>query len=373
VRDSNFVLGYLLFGIAAQQLGRLKEANDYYAVTVDIDPTIQPVTDVLRSGDYNTVLVVTYGLGPRKIGYGPDNALARFEPRTASDNAPLMVSIGNRRVGGYGFVCDVNRMAADHMWNNLEDVRKAKSLVGNVLLVGGAAATGYGLHQDDQTAALAGLGAMAAGLVAKAGAHADTRYCEVFPQRFYVLPLMLTSPREVIELQIEGKPASRMLLAGLGPPDGPEAQLRYVRLNSVGGAPQWATSGRIYYGNDRTGALERGNWPYILGGWDVRKPSPQTLSSYQQTGYLSDFTVGDLGELYRAEGIRTAEGGVEPIRHILERGRSLEPPLAGTAGFARLFGQPHPPYEPKSPQVKSLAERIRRVSLSAPSTTKGEK
>ncbi len=370
VRDSNFVLGYLLHGLASQQMARPEEANDYFAAAVQIDPTIRGVVDRLRAGDYNTILVVAYGLGPRKIAYGPDNVLTRFAPRTPSDDAPLEVMLGGRHVGSLPVVTDVNRMAIDHMWNNLEDVREAKSFVGNVLLLGGGAATAYGISQRDDIALYAGLGSMAAGLFAKAGAHADTRYCEVFPQRFYLVPLRIVAPGEAIDLQVRGQPGSRMILAGLGPPTGRGAPLRYVRLNSSVSAPQWATSGRVFYGNDWMGPPPEGNWPYILGGRDVRTPSPAVLTSYHQAGYLTNLTVADLSELYRAEGVDLslpqAPKGV--VRHLLEGGPSLAPPMAGTAGFARLFGQPRPPYEPKSDKVRELASRINPLTAPADQT-----
>lgn len=361
VRESNFVMGYLLRGIAAQQMGRDQEANDHYAVAVEVNPTVRPLTDQLRAGAYNTLLVVAYGLGPKKIAYGPDNTLSRFAPRIASDDAPLEVFVNGAHASSSGVVTDVNRMAMDHMWNNLEDVRKAKSLVGNVLLIGGGAATAYGISEGDDIATYAGLGAMALGLIAKAGAHADTRYCEVFPQRFYIVPLQIASPGSVIQLQVRGKPGSQMLLSGMAPPSTHEAQLRYVRLNTMVSPPAWANSGRVFYGNDRTGALDEGNWPYVLGGRDVRTPSPTVVSSYHAHGYLPGMTVAELAELYRAEGVNLGlpDTPPHPVVHVLEGGSSLQSPLVGTAGFARLFGQLHPPYEPRSKPVREIAARLR--------------
>ena len=46
---------------------------------------VAPLVDELKTGQYNTVLVVSYGLGPRKAAYGPDNALAKFVPRFGSE------------------------------------------------------------------------------------------------------------------------------------------------------------------------------------------------------------------------------------------------------------------------------------------------
>ncbi len=225
-RDSNFTLGYLLAGIANQQLDRAEEASDNYTRVVEIDPDLEPLVEAFRQGAYNTVLVVSMGLGPRKEGYGPDGALARFTPRFPSDGRPLIVRVGDFQAQTYPQVLDVNAMAADHMWNNLEDIRIAKSYLGTGLLYGGAIAIDIGAHQHSEEAVYAGLGAIGAGLLMKAGAHADTRYCDVYPQRFYVVPLHIDDDHPAITLQVEGQPGTRLVLRGLGSPEGDDAQLR---------------------------------------------------------------------------------------------------------------------------------------------------
>ncbi|HEX7008328.1 MAG TPA: hypothetical protein VF184_00005, partial [Phycisphaeraceae bacterium] len=244
VRDTDFTLGHLLHAIADQQLGRMEEASDHLTRAAELNPQLDPLIEALRQNRYNTVLVVSWGLGPRKEGYGPDRALGRFVPRFPSDGARLYVRVGSLPGRAYPQVLDVNRMAKDHRWNNLEDVRRAKSLLGTGLLYGGAAAAIIGANHNSDAALYAGLSAMAAGAFLKAGAHVDERYADVIPQRFYVVPLNLRDPWEPIELQIEGVPSSRLVLTGLGGPAGPEAQLRYVRLLSQrdrrASPPSWA-------------------------------------------------------------------------------------------------------------------------------------
>ena len=101
--------------------------------------------------------------------------------------------------------------------------------------------------------------------------------------------------------------------------------------------------------------------PYILGGDCVRTPGEETLRSYQDAGYLLDLSLNDLEDLYKLEGIliegRAYEPG--PGLHILEGGSWLYTPKAGTAGFMRLYAQPQPPYQPRSPEVRDLAQRVR--------------
>ncbi len=365
VRDSDFTLGYLLAGIANQQLGRTREADDHYLRVMELDERQGRLIEALRDGRYNTVLVVSYGLGPRKEGYGPDNSLARFAPRFPSDDGELQVRVGHVMGRTYTPVQDVNVMAGDHMWNNLADVRAAKSTIGSLMLVGGAIATQYGASRGGNDDTLyAGLGALVVGAILKAGAHVDTRYCDVMPQRFYVVPLYLSDPNERISLEVQGRPSSRLVLAGLGPPDGSagSVQLRYIHLVSShdpnAPPPSWASSGEIFYTNPYTEAPDNHDAPYILGGNDVRPPTQQILDSYRRAGRLTGMTLADLRELYRAEGIHLAvedQHGYSD-RHLLEGGRSLVSPLPGTTGFARLFGQTHPPYHPQSDAVARIAQ-----------------
>ncbi len=362
VRESNFTLGYILHGLASAQLNRRQEADDFYNVAAQIDPNLRPLVDQLKSGQYNTILVVSHGLGPKKIAYGPDNALSKFEPLFRSDASPLLVSAAGGGQAQYPVVCDVNAMSADHMWNNLEDVREAKSLIGNVLLTGGAITTAVALNQDSSEAALIGVGLMAAGALMKISSHADTRYCNVMPQRVYVVPLMIAGPNAKISVQVQGRPSSQMVLAGLAPPPlGQPAQLRYVRLVAgmptvSGPPPGWAASGQINYVSTQLNNVSASPLPYILGGNDVRRPDPRVLASYANQPGVGSFTPAELENLYRTEGIALSvedQGGFAGM-HILEGGNSLVEPQVGTAGFARLFGAVRPAYVPKSPQVQGM-------------------
>lgn len=368
-RKSNFTLGYLLNGIANQQLGRAEEASDNLNYVATINPALRPLADAILAGNYNTVLVVSWGLGPEKVGYGPDNALARFVPRSPSDELELYVRVGDMGSRLYPVVLDVNRMAADHMWNNMEDVRRAKSTIGTALLYGGLITTAIGADHSNDTVALAGLGAMAAGAFLKAGAHVDVRYADTFPQRFYLVPLRLPDTPTPIELQVHGHPGSRIILTGLSAPRGSEAQLRYVRLISAprwmeGPPPAWAVSGQIHYTTryaDATSAAEPA-LPYILGGNDIRTPTERVLDEYQDAGFLHGLTLGDLRELYRGEGIKWREPGEGGYvgRHVLEGGKWLVTPLPGTVGFTRLVGQRRGPYGPRTERVAELMEASRR-------------
>ncbi len=370
--ESDFTLGYLMTAIANHQMAlktgdpnRLKEAKDNYQRAVSLRPELKELVGRLKKPEsYNTIFVVDFGRGPKKIATGPDNAIAKFVPKMPSDQRRLVVSNSDGKTAQYPLVCDVNRMATDHRWNNLQDVRLAKSYIGSALVAGGAAATAYGVSEGSEAATYAGLAAMAAGAFAKAGAHADTRYCELIPQRVYVVPAKVRSQQTRVTLKVQNAPQSKLVLTGIEPPaDDAPAKLRYARLVSFGrSAPKWATSGKIYYSNERTGEVDRGiHAPYILGGTSVLRPTEEVLTSYQRAGHLQRMSLSDLEQLYRQEKIELDARQGSPFvgRHVLEGGASLVPPVPGTAGFARLFGQTHPRYEPRTAKVRKLSERLR--------------
>jgi tetratricopeptide (TPR) repeat protein len=363
---SNFALGYLMNAIANDQLGRPDEARDNYREAVDISARLEGLVGRLEGGGDNTILIVDYGLGPHKIARGPDGAIADFVPTMSSDPNRLVVAAAGR-TDRYPVVCDLNAMAADHMWKGIEDVRIAKSQIGTVLLVAGTGVAAHGTRSNSDAAAAVGLAMMLAGAIQKATARADTTYCEIVPQRVYVAPVTIRGPEDTIELQIEGIPDSRLALSGIHPPGGGAAQLLYVRLPSHTRAPLgWATTGAVYYCNDETPGAGRVHLPYILGGDCVCTPSETVLSACQAAGYLEGLTVSDLRELYRFERITIADRQRRgPGLHILEGGNWLFTPVSGTAGFARLYGQRHRPYKPKSPQVRMLAERVKSAQVMA--------
>lgn len=355
---SDFELGYLMKAIAADQLGLSEELNEAIAQIRQIVPRLSSLADQIRSGRYNTVLVVDYGFAPEKIRTGPDGAIASFAPRRASCESRLIVSSvdGTQHVP---VATDLNRLALDLKWNNLEDMRLAKSYIGTGMMAAGAAVAATSGDSTEQM--IAGIGLMLAGAAMKATAGADTRHCEILPQRSYVALLNLPESPSTIDLQLEGQANSRFTLAGLsGPAPGEPAKLRYVRLPQ--NAAEWATSGAINYSNDRTGAIDGPQLPYILGGRCVRTPSHDVLQSYQDSGYLADYTLDDLIELYREEGIvipgLLLESERQLGRHILEGGNALYTPLVGTTGFARLFGSTHPPYTPRSELVLQLRQQL---------------
>lgn len=226
--ENNFTLAYLLHGIASQQLGRADEASDYYLRVVRLNPQMRPLVDRLRSGEYNTIVLVADGLGPRKIATGPGNALSRYQPLDKA-REPAELLINGQPVDALPAVTNVNQMALDHRWNNLEDIRIAKDLLGNVALVGGAVVLAKGIDDEDITTAAVGAGILAVGALLKATAQANTDYCDVFPQRFFVAALNISKPGTTVAMTMPGFPPIGAELINLDPPRGPEAAFHYLR------------------------------------------------------------------------------------------------------------------------------------------------
>lgn len=360
---TDFALGYMLSGIASHALGRAEEASDNFQQAVRLRPDLASVVDTIQSGRANTILIVDAGRGPSKVGYGPDDALTRFEPRTRSDGRGLVVdgdAIGSRTIAQ---ALDVNVMSRDHMWNNLEDVRTAKSTLGTALLLGGVIVAAS-VDDDNGTAQIIGLSAAALGALMKGTARADLRHLESLPQRTYIVPIELPEAGASVRLVIDGLGQTEMVLAGLTPPEsrsGERVQVRYVRLPTVAMPLTWMRSGDIRYGNDGwAGDVPGDELPYILGGRCVRVPTHETMARYHARGSLLGLTLADLLEFYRLEGIVTDPGDeLEQVGvHVLEGGNSLACPEPGTAGFARLFGQEHPAYRPKSKEVAAFVASL---------------
>jgi hypothetical protein len=366
VARSDFELGYVLKAIATHQLGETQQRDEALANLRAIAPRLDSLASTIAAGQYNTVLIVEYGIGPEKYGTGPDNAIAMFRPRTRSSEAALVVSAsspaGTSTPLSFPIVTDVNRLALDVRWNNLEDMRLAKSAIGDLLFYGGAITAGVSRKNDQQ---LAGLGVSLAGLLLKGSAQVDTRHNDALPQRVYVAPLWLEPGTTTLDLQIEGLPQTLLRVPIVRSPSTTEALAVYARLVETPG--QWHNTGTIRYANDATGALRDASGqmiptlPYILGGRCVRTPSPELIFEYRQAGLPVELSIDDVRALYREEGVAIGNEDVSAAigKHVLEGGSALFTPSAGSTGFARLLGIDRKPYSPKSRAVRDLVERLR--------------
>ncbi len=377
--DTNFALGFLMQAIGSDLAGTAG-AKEQFDAALRINSDLKPVIDRLRARDYDTLLIVDYGRGPSKHAYGTDGELAEFTPNEAMPGR-VIVTADNQVLARANPACDVNAMAQDLRWNNLEGVRKAKSFVGNALLVGGAVATGIGASNNNGAAALAGVGAMALGLLTKAGSKADTRYCEYMPQCVYLVPLTLARPSDVT-VQITNRPAATMLMSQVAPGRLRKPTVIYLRLFRDGGGTDlsWLTRRRPVYTNDHTGvARGDGASPWILGGRDVSAPTRETLAAYQASGFLAGYTVGELQRVYQDEGLHIGSGMMDlpntkpevrddSYRHVLEGGTGVFTPQPYSMGYQRIMNSRVRAYKPQSDAARNAADavRVREQEMSAP-------
>lgn len=372
--ETDFALGYMLAGIAslADPTGSA-EAVDNFGKALRYAPALQPAVDQLRSRRFNTVLVIDAGNGPEKVRYGMDGAFAKFAPRDMSAATGLTVQVGRNSTLACVPVVDLNTLSTKHFWNNMEDVRVAKSSIGTAMLIGGATMGALSTNRDAQ---IAGLAIALAGLLVKASAGADTRHCEFLPQAVYIVPLTIDTPDSVVTISVPGDRPWSVVLPAIDPPKpGTPFQMRYVRLPHLGTKPGMAAAAelswlgetaQIRYANDEfAGNVPGDDLPFILGGMCVRLPTLEALQSYQRRGQLKELSLADLQNLYVEEGIITDSSDPRVIgdRHVLEGGKSLVPPQAGTVGYTRLFCSEHPPYRPIGAATRELADRVRATAV----------
>ncbi|MFK7788271.1 MAG: hypothetical protein AB8C95_02105 [Phycisphaeraceae bacterium] len=228
--ENNFTMAYLLHGIASQQLGRDAEASDYFNRVLKLSPQHRPLIEQLRAGDYNTIVVVADGLGPRKIATGPGGALSRYQPIDTTPG-PARLSIVGQQPRDLPAITNVNNMALDHRWNNLEDVRIAKNVIGDVLVAGGLIVVAKGIDDESLEAAAIGAGIAALGLLFKSSSKANTDYCDVFPQRLFVAALNVTERDTDVSIDLPGVwPPGGAALRSVDPPLTNQAAFYYLRI-----------------------------------------------------------------------------------------------------------------------------------------------
>ncbi len=233
--DTNFALGFLMQAIGSHLSGAPGQ-NEQLEAALKIDPDLQPIADVLRSGAWDTLFLVDYGEGPTKIAYGPDDALVRFEPQERHHGL-LLVHADGVQVAQALPCCNVDALAMDHRWNNLDDVRRAKSTIGNLLLAGGSITAASGAWNNSDSAVYAGLAMILAGALLSAGARADTRYLEFAPQAIYVVPVELAT-HCTLEVAVEGDPGSRVLIRDFAPGSRGNPRAVYLRMHGPDSPPR---------------------------------------------------------------------------------------------------------------------------------------
>ncbi len=357
--QSDFVPALLIAGVANAALGRGDEASDYFDRVDRVRPRMEPVTATLRSGDYDSLIVVEMGVGPGKEAAGGDGAVSQLTRRWPSDERELRVRTSAGELWSIPLGLDVNRFAEAYRWDHLAKARQIKSGTGTLMTGAGAVM----LMSDDDGVRWAGLGLLLGGLLTKAGSQADTRSLSVLPQRYYCVPIR-SDDADAVEFAIGARSGESMVVPlkrerGRGPTVG------IVRIPADEAYQGVGRTLDRWHGEQYSASLDvrvpGDELPYILGGRCVMEPGHDALAKYQASGFLLGMTSADLMELYRLEGIELAgevRPGVPPGRHLLEGGRSLAMPLRTSLGYVRLMCRPHRTYQPKSDRVAALTREI---------------
>jgi hypothetical protein len=240
--ESTFALGYLLEGISDRVLGENDDALDR---AVSLDASLRPVVESVRSGRFNTLLVVEFGRGPTKDAYGDDNARTHWVPRDppAGD---MRVTVSGGPSLTLRPAADVNRMSADYRWNNLEDARTFKSGFGTVLIAGGATTA---VASENKSAQIAGLAAAGAGLLMKLLASADTRHNQLLPSEVFVAALELPAQGADVSVTFAGNRSAPISITDARPGTPSAPSVLYVRSLTALGVPAWPVTS---WGSQRT-------------------------------------------------------------------------------------------------------------------------
>lgn len=358
VAGSDFVLAYLVGGVANLAMGRREEARDFFRRAAMIDPAMERIGASLLSGEADTVLVVGYGRGPERVGDAARGV--RYASRWPSDRRELRVLIEGALEGTYAPAADFNAMARLYTWDALRNVRAFRQALGESMVISGVILSGA----RSESTRWAGLGLVIGGALMQATTQPDTRHIELFPQRVYIAPIRLGDEAVgPVTVQVGGDAGSRVVLPVLHPPGDGGLRVQYLRIPPDSSGEGWRSSGRVVYANDLyDGRVEGDELPYILGGRCVRVPTREVLAHYQSHGHLEGWTLSDLVELYREEDIRLPdeEDGLRGrmSRHVLEGGSTLMPPAEGSIGYVRLFTRERPAYQPRSARVRELASEI---------------
>lgn len=201
--ENNFALAHLMLGRTYQRLGREGDARKSFERAAELRSYLEPLADFERHARSNVLLVVDYGLGPRK-GAEFDGSIVAFGP-TPVQVGP--VPLPRVFVDGYAIdmdgadrpPVDLLALAQDRRWQSIDTIRTFKSVVGTGLIAGGL----YEGTRRGGNEAVA-LGLILGGLAAKATSQADTRQWEMLPRTVFLLPLQLPPGQHDVRVEFPG-------------------------------------------------------------------------------------------------------------------------------------------------------------------------
>jgi tetratricopeptide (TPR) repeat protein len=201
--ESRFAPARLMLARSWQRLGRddLAEAN--FELVAKNHPELAELADAKMNGASNVLLVVGYGVGPRKIresdgdvvGFGPTPRQAGAIPRPR-----VYVDGRAATVGGEAAApVDLLVLAQDRKWQSIDTIRTIKSAVGSGLIFAGVYQAGRRNSQPEDAAAF-----ILAGILLKATSQADVRQWEMLPRTVFLLPLQLAPGSHDVMVEFPG-------------------------------------------------------------------------------------------------------------------------------------------------------------------------
>ena len=232
--ENNFALAHLMLGRTYQRLGRADDARRSFERAVELRGYLEPLADFERHARSNVLLVVDFGLGPRK-GAEFDGAVVAFGPTPADvgpvppprvfvDGHPMALDGADRPP------VDLLALAQDRRWQSIDTIRTFKSVVGTGLIAGGL----YEGTRRDGNGAVA-LGLILGGLAAKATSQADVRQWEMLPRTVFLLPLEL--PPGVHDVRVEFPGGLSQEWRDLVAPEPGEEATYYFRMQRYNPGP----------------------------------------------------------------------------------------------------------------------------------------
>ncbi len=377
--ESDLVIGYVLLGVSESLQNNSYAANEAFAHALRLQPQLKDLILQLQERNYNTLWFVEAERGPRKVLLGRHGEtfiyrpVAKHDPGTLEMITSVAQSSGDLQLSARLDVVDFWKLSRHPRWWSMRSLREGRAVLGDVLKVAGAGAAVYGGANTDSTsgriALIAGVSMIIFGESLTQSAEADKRFLDVLPRTVYLVPLQLPPGEHTIQFNLDTGDqqlsATRHLISPgqmEGATPSPSVYTaRLMRQRHASAAPTIASlaPNDIRHCNDATGHIA-GRKPYILGGTCVCTPTPSLMQAYSAAGVLGDWTVGQLDELYRAEGIVRAplpavdRATSKTYHHILRKGRLLYTPRVGSAGFEQLTFQSAPPYVARSTQLIAL-------------------
>ena len=188
--DSDFTLARYMLARCYQQLGNTAQANANFAAVTRDRPDLAALADPGRNAAANVLVVVDYGMGPRKA-VSPGGYVTGFvPPPQAAGPLPLpQIDVDGRyatQPGSNAPLVDLLALAQDTRWQAIDTIRTVKSALGSGLIAGGGVTA---LAARNRDVGYAGLGLLAAGVLLKATSAPDLRSWDTLPRSTFAVAL----------------------------------------------------------------------------------------------------------------------------------------------------------------------------------------